>query len=295
MRRIIGLIFLLPLAALASCGRTELPVAEDNVIRFTDYVPEYPNTKAYAERTITDIRQDGFNVACITQDGTTVFNEKAAWDNAANVYVTTKGRYYFPNGKTVTFSAVYPASQAIAVNEGATSLSYTHNPDTDLLAAYRAGVAKQSTSVELAFDHVLSLVRFKVAGKDSAVKYKVRSISFTVPGTGVYTYANGTWAPSGSAAVAAYSGTLALDGVTEVPGAWTMIPSESIVTVAWETWSADGSTLIAEYNESKTMGTLLKGEDNTVTIMLSNKNADAMTLTVTVNPWSSKDTSIEIE
>lgn len=288
MRRVYALVFC---ALLAACGKEPVvPVVapEQGVICFGDCtVGVEVETRAYAENKAADILANGFGCACVTSQGVTVFNEKCEWNSGKGVYMPLRSPYYYPNEGTVDFFAVYPASTDVALSSGAASLSWTENPDADLLTAARTGVSKETGTVALAFGHALSLMRFRAVGTDAAVTYRVKSVAVECPASGTYSFSNSGWTPSGnSVTVDDYSGNLVLSGTTDIPGAVTVIPSTPVVKVSWDCLS-DGA-LVASYSESKALSeALLPGQECSVTLRLPNRDAVGIVLDITVTGWDS--------
>lgn len=265
----------------------------DKVISFRNNGASF--TKAYSDNTEGSIRVNGFGVACITENGVSVFNEKAVWDNSMSVYRPVSRLYYFPMSETISFYAVYPFSQPIKVSDAKASLLFTQQPDLDLLASVKKDVAKTENSVPLEFNHILSLVKFYATGTDGNVVYILKSISLSVPSGGEFRYSSFDWESDEISNEAFYSGSIVLDGVTSVPGAMTFVPCEPVLHVEWDTYDLDGKTLIASNSENKSLGRPIRnGEECTVTLKLSNTQAESLAFEVIVSPWSETNKSIEL-
>lgn len=272
--------------SLAGCGKSNPGPGMQDVIRFTDYIHE--DTKAYSDNTIADIRTNGFNVACVTGTSKiTVFNDRAVWENSMSAYVPQSGMFYYPANESVSFFAVYPVTQSVQVTSGSAFLSYTSDPDTDLLSAVKTGVTARKTSVALEFEHILSLVKFKAEGTDDRALYKLKKITVESPDGGLYEYPEGNWTPSGTnTTAAAYEGELTLDGKTEVPGGLTVVPCNPVIHVEWDTYSLDGTVRMASYSESSSLADVLQaGMQNTVTLKLTNSSGNPISFEVTVSGW----------
>ncbi len=285
---------------MASCQKNEQPVqpvqTDDNSISFglSGMLAEV-QTRAYSENTATQVQANGFNVAGITGT-TTMFNEKATFADAK--YSPVNGPYYYPASGTMDFYAAYPTTQNVTVAGGAATLSYTQNPDTDLLAAKATAVAASDNSVALAFDHILSLMKFKAIGADNKVIYKVKSVKINAPTSGTYAYATDTWTAGTSTEDNVYSSTLTkLSGTTAISGAVTVIPCTPTITVEYDVFALDGSeTLIHSYTKTKALSSAVsKGKECTVTMTLPNDAAKEITFTITVNQWGSESQDITFD
>lgn len=253
------------------------------------------STKAYVESKEDGLKANGFNVAGVLGTAS-VFNEAASWNSASSWYATAND-YYWPSIGNMDFYAVYPSSQVISLASGVATLVYSQNPDTDLLAAKKNSVAKQTSSVALSFDHILSLIRIKATGKDvSGVVYKVTKVSVTSPTGGTYAYADGSWTALTATASGVYSSaSTTLSGTTDISGGMTVVPCKPAIAVEYSVYQADGTTLIASYSKSGTLAAALEqGKETTITVSLPNDNASNITFTVRVNPWGSAVASLDL-
>lgn len=265
---------------LVSCNKFSY---SDKVISFADdFVIA---TKAYSENTAEQVRENGFITACLTADGTAVFNEKVEYDGSFSAYRTQSKQYYYPSAGTVDFFCAFPASNSIGISGGEVTLSHSQDPDTDLLVAKRTGIGASDTAVVISFDHALSLIHFKAEGSNDALTYKIKSISIDVPASGVFDYDAYCWTPAVDSVKESYSSeTVVLDGPTVIPGAVVFVPCEPKVNVQWDIY--DGEILVASYSEAKPLGRALNpGEECTVTLVLPDNAFGEMLLDVVVNPW----------
>lgn len=282
----------------ASCGKEIESSVHQNISQpdcVISFVDERVATKSYSENTVTEVRQNGFGIACVTDRNVTVFNEKAEWSSSASAYLTTNGTYYFPAEGRVSFYGVYPFSQSVSISSGVASLSYSQDPSLDLLAVKKTGVSGGSFPVSLSFDHILSLVHFKAIGLDDKSVFNVKSISIDIPESGTFTYDDYTWSCAGTKNESCFSGEKVLSGVTEIPSAVSFVPCAPTVHVSWETYGLDGTTLIAEYSTAKKLDVALAmGEECTITLKLPNKDAQEMMMTVEVKPWTSTEKELKL-
>ncbi len=297
MRKMKKILFALSLCLtasllLASCQENiDQPVFEKGQIVFgVEGVGASVATKAYGENTAAQLQANGFKVAGVTSANSVMFNAVASY--ASGVYSPAGGPYYFPASGTMSFFAAYPQDRTVDVDaSGAATLSWSHDPDVDLLAAKNVGVSATSSSVALTFDHVLTLLKFKAEGTDASVVYKVKNITVRVPGSGVYSFADNAWTAGGTNVSQVYSDAVTtLSGVTDIDGAVTVVPCTPIVAVEWDTYASDGTTLIASYSDSKSLGTAVSiGKTATITLKLPNSDSNDITFTVEVNPWGSEN------
>lgn len=287
-------------AAMVSCQKNEQPVQPvqlgENSISFgLSGILAEVQTRAYSENTATEVKTNGFNVAGITGT-TTMFNEKATF--AEEKYSPVNGPYYYPASGTMNFYAAYPVSQAVSVDAGVATLAYTQNQDTDLLAAKATEVSPSDGPVALAFDHILSLLKFKAIGSDSQVIYKVEEIKVNAPNSGTYAYASNSWSNGTTNDDYTYSSTeTQLDGTTAIDGAITVVPCTPTITVKYSTYSKDGSlTKIHSYERTKALASAVsQGKECTITMTLPNDEAQGITFTISVNPWGNEAKDITFD
>lgn len=277
-------------------GQPDKPVQPaDNSISFgLSGILAEVQTRIYSENTATEVQANGFNVAGIT-GSTTMFNEKATFANLK--YSPVNGPYYYPATGTMNFYAAYPVTQNVTVSGSTATLSYTQNPDTDLLAAKSTAVAASDNSVALAFDHILSLMKFKAIGADEKVIYKVKSVKINAPLSGDYTYSSNDWSNLSSTADYVYSSSVTqLSGTTDISGAVTIIPCIPTIKVEYDVYSKNGSTLIHSYSKTKALSAAVsQGKECTVTMTLPNDAAKEISFAITVNPWGSESQDITFE
>lgn len=257
----------------------------DKAIIFAD---DFVVTKAYAENTAEQVREGGFNAACLAGDAT-VFNEKVEYDGLSSAYRTKSKAYYYPSSGKVDFFCVFPSSNTIGKNGGEVTLSYAQNSGTDLLVARRTGIGASDTAVVISFDHALSLIHFKAEGSDDALTYKVKSVSINVPDGGVFSYNDYEWSPSTDSTAEIYSSrVVTLDGLTEIPGAVVFVPCEPEISVQWDIYYGD--IPIESRDETRFLGSALKmGEECTVTLMLPGTDSEKMDFDIVVAPWDSTE------
>lgn len=241
-------------------------------------------TKAFSESTLPLVQANGFNVAGVTSENVTMFNAPASWVPEKSYYKTDE-TYCYPASGGMNFYAVYPKSQAITVSGGAVTLAYTNDPDTDLIASSATDVTASEHSVALAFDHILGQVSFTVKGMDDNVEYKLRSISVSAPGTGIYAYSSASWTKGEAIARTTYfsgEASVSTKAAQAIGGAQTYLPVEVQVNVEWDCYSK--GVLVASYNKS-TGVTLTKGKKTAVNLILPDSDAKVINFTVSVKDW----------
>lgn len=285
-------------AMLASCGKEESPKAPgmgDGRIVFGVEEAFKVSTKAVTESTVSLVQTNGFKVAGITSAGSTMFNDVASYNSTKSYYETAQ-TYYWPSSGTMSFYAVYPKTQAIAVAAGAATLAYTSDGNTDLLAAKAEGVSKPESpaSQPLVFDHILSQYMMNAKGDTPGLTYRVSSVSLATPGTGTYAYADGSWARGANTDKSYFSGTQDISGTTAASfgDAMTVLPGDVVITVKYKVF--DGTIELGDYTKSQTVS-LTKGKKCTVNATLPFDGAAPITFTVTVNPWGTESRDVTFE
>lgn len=288
-------------AAMIACNKNDVtpmqPANESSVITFG--VAELLATKAVSESTGATVQATGFNVAGITSDDVTYFNELASFVSGTSYKTATQ--YYYPTGKTLDFYACHPVNNEITITNAAASVSYTHSKYEDLIVAMAQNVSSQAGDVALTFDHILSQLIFTAKGSDTNADYVLKSITVKAPNGGTYTFADGKWS-RGTLADEAYWATdlaVSTSTATTVNESMTFLPGEIQVTASWECY-VDGQ-LVASYTKSTpAVGqanaiVLDKGKKNTVNLTLPNASAVGISFSVTVNPWGSTSQDVTLE
>lgn len=312
------------LLALASCSRTDAPVAEAS---FNPQVPapikvgttpitfgvEVGGTKSVTETNLATIQGEGFNAFGVVVTNTGASTAFANYIENLSVSLQTGGTYYdaahvyyYPIEGVMDFYCSN-VSKTIAVNNGAATLAYTLDSGRsyDLVAATAYGVAASGNAVPLSFAHILAQVQMKAACSDPMVVCKVTSITASAPAGGTYSFVRGnsasdSWGSYGDAASYALF-TNASGSVIATTGSdqWTnlgetavMMPTSTTFTVAWQ--CSIGAQVVATYSRNVTID-LDKGKLNNVKLTLPNNSAQAIQFTVTVQEWGSVDKEATLE
>lgn len=273
---------------LTSCAKISsgVDLFSDDEIRFGN-AGILVDTKAFAKATNTTLQTNGFNVAAVIDDGnTTMFNKAVAYSNGA--YAVPSEKYYWPVTGTMSFYGVYPKTQAITLNSGAATLSYSHDTDTDLIAAKAVAVAKLSPIVTLAFKHLLSQVNVMAQGTETTVDYKVFSVKITDANGGTYTYADGEWTPSTTTQTYAVydnaSGmTVSTSSMTAVGSAMSFMPGSAKLQVVWKCYNKGTSAVVCERDVTVDV-TLPQGKNTTLNLTLPFDSTD-LTFVTSVGAW----------
>lgn len=285
--------------ALASCNRMPIEGVDSftgDEIRFSSAVI-FVNTKAFTEATNTILQTNGFNAAAIIDsDNSTMFNTAVTYSSGA--YTVPNTKYYWPVSGTMSFYGVYPKTQAITLNSGDATLSYSHDTDTDLIAAKAAGVSKQSSAVMMTFDHILSQVQIKAQGAETTVDYKVFSVKITDADGGTYAYTAGTWTPSSTTqAYTVYSNASGMEvstsTMTAVGSAMSFVPGDAKLQVVWKCYNKGTSTVVCEKDVTVDV-TLPQGKNSTLNLTLP-FDASNLTFNSSIGAWVSDIQNIEME
>lgn len=252
-------------------------------------------TRAYAENTAASVQQSGFNVAAVNGISL-MFNSFASY--IGGVYLPEGSPYYFPASGSLDFYAAFPASHSVNVMSGVATLSYEQDADEDLLVCAVSGATSQGRSVDIVFDHALSLLRFKALGANADVIYKVTSVKVGAPSSALYSFSEGAWLNTGSYGDVVYSSAVTTLGssATVIDGAVTVIPCIPVVSVEWSVYAPDGNTLIGSYSSSKSLGVALSmGHETTVILTLPGGDVDGISFSVNVNPWVSEEHNLILD
>ena len=195
------LLFFTALAAtmLASCQKSFddkafVRSADDSEVRLKLNVKSA--TKSFVESTNTVLEENGFRVAAVRADKSVMFNEEVTFNPSDGTFSVPGKHYYFPSKSEMAFYAVYPGSQAIAVDaEGKATIAYSQNGSTDLVGAKAENVKSTPDPVLMRFGHLLSQVSVNVQGIDPDYNYELNGISISDAATGTYAFADSTWTP----------------------------------------------------------------------------------------------------
>lgn len=287
--------------SLASCnklGDMGFSCSGNNEIRFGSNGVRV-ETKAFTETTNNILQTNGFKVAAVIDtDNSTMFNKTVTY--SGGFYTVSGEHYYYPSEGTMSFYGAYPASEVIAIDgtSGEATLTYVQNADTDLVAAKATEVAKQSTAVNLTFDHLLSQVSIKAKGENSAVDYKVKSVIITNVDGGTYSFDDNSWTPSATTAdYTVYSdGTgmaVSTSEKTAVGEAMSFVPGTVSLNVVWECYNKGTSTLISSNDQSVNV-TLEKGKHSTLNLTLPSNSSD-LSFVTSVGPWQIDNQDIVVK
>ena len=287
----------LAVAAFVACNKNndivpaQQPAAEAGLITFG--VSELVATRAVSESTGATVQASGFNVAGITSDGVTYFNELAS--HSGGVYATAR-KYYYPSGKTMDFYAVHPVSEEIKIEGAAASVVYEQSKYEDLIVAKKNAVTAQAGHVTLTFDHILSQLLFTAKGSDTSAEYKLNSIKVTAPNGGTYTFADGKWSRGADAEETYWNTTIPVSTSekTAIEESMTFLPGAIVVTVDWDTY-VDGEH-IANYVKSTPVDAVVleQGKANTINLTLPNASALGIDFEIVVNPWGEAEQDVTL-
>lgn len=297
-----SLLFLLAASvvlALASCNKSvtaDIPAyGSDEIVFGADLIRV--GTKAFSESTNSSLQADGFNAAAVIDaDNSAMFNKAVAYANG--VYSIPGEHHYWPKTGTMSFYGVYPKTQAVSVDSGVATLSYTQNADTDLIAAKAAAVSKTDGEVVIAFDHILSQLSIEVQGGETTVDYKLFSLTLTAPDGGTYAYADGSWTPSATTADnSVYSNESGMEvstsAMTAVGDAMSFIPGDISLNVVWKCYNKGTSTVICEKDVTVDV-TIPQGKHTTLNLTLP-FDSSYLSLNSSVGAWTPDSQDIEIE
>ena len=266
-------------------------------------------TKTVTQTTAASLTSGGFACAGVEYDSlsyTTLFN--CGWNYTTDCFVSASP-YYYPASGSMNFYAVYPKSQAITVSGGSVSITYASDNQTDLVVASKSGVSATASSVSLSFDHILSLLDFKVKGSDENAYYKLNSISCTVKSGGTYSFSSGSWTTAGSsdapvqilsAATPIGKGNASAvsdhSTYTSVGGNVTAVPCTPAISVSWSTYMDSGCTRkIADYSCSGvSIQSVSAGKKSTVFLVLPNNDAKTISFSVSVNEWGEETQEVSL-
>lgn len=275
--------------ALASCNKSvtaDIPAyGSDEIVFGTDLV--LVETKAFSESTNDNLQAGGFNVAAVIDaDHSAMFNKAVAYANG--VYSVPGEHHYWPKTGTMSFYGVYPKTQAVSVDSGVATLSYTQNADTDLIAAKAAAVSKTDGEVVMAFDHILSQLSIKVQGEETTVDYKLFSLTLTAPDGGTYAYADGSWTPSATTAdYPVYSNesgmAVSTSAMTAVGSAMSFVPGDVKLRARWTCYNK-GTSIIVNEKDVTIDVTLAAGKSTALSLTLP-FNGTGLTFSSTVGSW----------
>ena len=300
----------------ASCNRTELPFTANRIV-IDDGIPilsEKPITfgsarigaltRAVTEVDATSLSASGFKVLGIANAYDEDTDETVSTHYINNVLMTNQGGdsyynagdiYYWPAGQTLDFYAVNPA-KTIAYADGNATVAHTLDAARgfDLVVACSRDNGATDEKVSLAFHHALSQVSVKLKSSDANADYKVRSVVFNAPKSGIYTIGEDSYGSSWTSLAAAadstvFSGNLTTVNSTsavQVGDTFIAFPGSSKVTVSWETYV--GGQLIGSYTESAVI-VLEKGKKNSLTLILPNASAQNIAFLMAVDAWEDAD------
>lgn len=279
----------LALLFLSSCQKGMTPSAPSQEIRFV-----VVDTKAFAVTTASTLQTGGFKVAAIyDSDHSAMFNAAVTYDSGSSSFTVPGQHYYFPVSQAMSFYGVYPADEAIAVDAttGKATLTYSHNPDDDLITAAVNGVSKSNTpsgSVGLTFGHALSQLSVTAKGEEPTVDYKLMNLTVTAADGGVYDFSDGTWAlNTGAADRVLYDNAsgmgVSTSGKTAVGSALSVMPGDVKVRAKWTCYNK-GTSIIVNEKDVTIDVSLVKGESTTLDLTLL-FNGTGLSFSTTVGAW----------
>lgn len=286
----LGLVSVLATAVLSGCGRTlvyEDAVPKKGEIRF-GVKGVLIDTKSVSETSVSSLVGNGFNCAAVFDDDNSVMYNTSVAQSDDYFRVPDKP-YFFPAVGTMSFYAVYPKTQSIAMDGAVALTDYSQNAVSDLVVAKNENVGKQSDAVNLPFDHILSQVSVRCKGSDTSVDYVVKSIILTAPNGGTYDISNGEWITRGGQTDYTYfngNKTVSTIAKTSVGESMSFVPGEIGLRVVWSCDEKGASTnVIAEYDESTSV-VLVQGKRSTLNVTLPNSDAKEIVLNLSLNDWS---------
>lgn len=274
----------------ASCSKENISSAEPgSEIRFV-----VVDTKAFAETMASTLQTGGFKVAAIyDSDHSAMFNAAVAYDSGSSSFAVPGQHYYFPVSQAMSFYGVYPADGTITVDAttGKATLTYSHDPDDDLITAAVNGVSKSNTpsgSVGLTFGHALSQLSVTAKGEEPTVDYKLMNLTVTAADGGVYDFSDGTWTLNTSAADRVLYDDASGMGVgtsdkTAVGSALSVMPGDVKVRAVWKCYNK-GTSIIVNEKDVTIDVTLVKGESTTLDLTLP-FNGTGLSFSTTVGAW----------
>lgn len=299
MKRI--LLSILFVTAVISCNKNDndivsMPKDESGAIRFG--VSELMATKVVSESTENTVVASGFNVAGVTSDDVTYFNELAT---LTGQFYETARKYYYPHGKSMDFYACHPVNREISVVAGVASVEYSHSKYEDLIAAKVVDVEPRERAVTFIFNHVLSQLIFTVKGSDAHCTYVLKSLTVKAPEGGIYHFAEDAWTRGNLMDQPYWTTDLAVPTASAftIEDSMTFVPGQIQVTATWETYVDD--QLIASYTKSTAaIGeanaiSIEQGKKNTINLTLPNADAIEIPFSIAVNPWGAASQDVTLD
>lgn len=253
--------------------------------------------KSFTEADNSQLQANGFKVAAvIDEDNSVMFNSAVAYNSGDAVYRVSGSNYFYPNEGTMSFYAAYPASETIALSEGAASITYAQNADEDLVVSKALAVAKQGTPIQMDFEHILAQVSINCTGEDTSADYKVKGIKITSADGGVYSFADDRWTlDTTDGEYNVYSNTAGITVTTKTPvgSAMSFIPDTVQLNVIWDCFSKGTENLISTNNQTVEI-TLSKGKHSTLNLILPS-NASEIAFDTSVEEWENEEENIEVK
>lgn len=270
---------------------------EDNEIRFGSNGIRV-ESKSFVETTNPLLQANGFKAAVVVDgDSSVMFNSTVAYDNTDAVYRVPGEHYYYPSEGTVSIYGVYPSSELISVNSGEATVTYSQNPDEDLVGAKAVAVARQSTPVLMEFEHLLSQVTMTVKTDNPNTVCKLYDITLEDADGGVYSFADDDWVLNETAGVYPIFNSSSGESVTtaksDVGEAMSFMPGRVAVNVKWKCFNKGSNDLVSD-NDQKVSVNLEKGKHSTLNMILPS-NSSEITLVTTVGLWMEDKQDIEVK
>lgn len=259
-------------------------------------------TKAFTETTTSTLQTGGFRVAAVIDaDHSVMFNSALRYNSTDRVYRVHNGEseehYYYPSEGTMSFYGVYPVTQAIAVDEdGAATLAYSQDADTDLVIATTTAVGRTADPVMLTFDHLLSRVGMTAVTDDANLSCELYSITVNDVDGGTYSFSDGAWTPSGIRADYTYftdaEGTEVTTTAAAVGSAMSFMPGDITVNAKWKCFNKNGGQLISDNDATATLS-LTGGMQSTLNLVLP-ANSSEIRFTISVNAWATESQGVRM-
>jgi putative uncharacterized protein (fragment) len=278
---------------------TRAAVTDNTALQGTGFTVYAYNT----EKAITDTDT---KLGSAFMDGVEVTYPSDSW-------VVTGGPYYWPYSGKVQFFA-YATDAAVKnykVEVGAKypTLEYTiaaeASAQKDFVVAKSTDESKPNTnvSVDLQFTHALTQVNFSAKGSNDNLKYTISSISIEgLANTGTYSFANNTWAVTGTAGTYVYptAGNASVSGTTvttldQSKGALMLMPqtmtANSKIKISYNVYNADDVQIDAVTDAEIALNgkdAWEAGKKIRYTLTLSSEGA-TISFAPEVGPWNTDD------
>lgn len=266
-----------------------LPSVRPNEIAF--YAKSESATKAFAEANETSL-QSGWNCAALVNGTDVMFNTALTYESG--VYRVSGKTYYYPANGTMDFYGCWPTS--CEINSSTKTISYSQNPDTDLVVAKATGVAAQDVAVPMSFSHALSQVVVQCKAADANSDYKLKAIYLKAPQGGTYSFVTDEWSSLDAASeytLFTNAGKALTTELQPAVNASTFLPGTVSLRVVWDCYNTGTSIVNGSYDREVSV-TLTQGMKSTLNLTLPNEDAKEITLTVSVDGWSNESKDVNM-